>query len=182
VRAVASAIANGTLSSRASVWASRVLPEPVGPSSRMFAGPGVAAGLDPLVVVVDRHGQGLLGLLLPDHVRVEELVDLAGLGQAVPFELGRLGQLFLDDLVAQVDALVADVHAWARDQLLDLLLALPAERALQQVTTIADASHPATPLPGAVRPRLGADGGVPPCHHARVCPRALRARGPTFYL
>ncbi len=36
VRAVASAIANGTFSIRASVWASNVLPEPVGPSSRML--------------------------------------------------------------------------------------------------------------------------------------------------
>ena len=33
---VASAIANGTLRMRASVWASSVLPQPVGPSSRMF--------------------------------------------------------------------------------------------------------------------------------------------------
>ena len=36
VSAVASAIANGTFSSLASVCASRVLPEPVGPSSKMF--------------------------------------------------------------------------------------------------------------------------------------------------
>src|ERR1700759_4663601 len=36
VSAVASAMANGTFSSRARVWARRVLPEPVGPSSRMF--------------------------------------------------------------------------------------------------------------------------------------------------
>jgi hypothetical protein len=45
---------------------------------------GVAAGLDPLVVVVDRDRQRLLGLFLADHVGVEELVDLARLGQAVP--------------------------------------------------------------------------------------------------
>jgi len=51
-------------------------------------------------VVVHGHGQGLLGLLLADHVGVEELVDLAGLGQVVPLELGRLGELFLDDLVS----------------------------------------------------------------------------------
>ena len=36
VSAVASAIANGTFRIRASVWASSVLPQPVGPSSRMF--------------------------------------------------------------------------------------------------------------------------------------------------
>jgi hypothetical protein len=127
----------------------------LGQLDAVLAGPGVTARLDPLVVVVHRYGQGLLGLLLPDHVRVEELVDLAGLGQAVPFELGRLRQFLFDDLVAQVDALVTDVHAWSGDELLDLLLTLSAERALQQITTIADASHPATPLPGAVSPSLG---------------------------
>ena len=36
VRAVASAIANGTFKIRASVWASSVLPDPVGPSSMML--------------------------------------------------------------------------------------------------------------------------------------------------
>jgi hypothetical protein len=38
------------------------------------------ADLDPLVVVVDRDGQLLLGLLLADHVLVEELLDLVGTG------------------------------------------------------------------------------------------------------
>ncbi len=36
VSVVASTMAKGTDSSRARVWASRVLPEPVGPTSRMF--------------------------------------------------------------------------------------------------------------------------------------------------
>src|SRR3712207_7228752 len=39
------------------------------------------AGLHPLVVVVDRHGQRLLGRLLPDDVAVEELEDLLRLRQ-----------------------------------------------------------------------------------------------------
>jgi hypothetical protein len=39
---------------------------------------------------------------------------------------------FLDDLVTEIDALVADVHAGAGDQLLDLPVALPTERALEQ--------------------------------------------------
>jgi hypothetical protein len=73
------------------------------------------------------------GGLLADDVVVQEVVDLTGLGELLELQLGCLGQLLLDDLVAQVDALVADVHAGAGDQLLDLLLRLPAERALQQV-------------------------------------------------
>ena len=91
------------------------------------------ADLDPLVVVVDGDRQDLLGLVLTDHVLVEERVDLVRLRELVELELGGLGELLLDDLVAEVDALVADVHAGAGDELLDLLLALPAEGALQQV-------------------------------------------------
>ena len=106
------------------------------------------AGLHALVVVVDSDGQGSLGDVLADDVGVEELADLDGLGQLVPLELGALGELLLDDLVAEVDALVADVDARARDELLDLLLALPAERALQQVTAVANACHAgASPSP-----------------------------------
>ena len=101
----------------------------------------VAAGLDALVVVVDRDGEGALGVVLADHVGVQELVDLTRLGQLVEGELAGLGEFLLDDLVAQVDALVADVDAGASDQLLDLLLALSAERALEQVTGLADTWH-----------------------------------------
>src|SRR6478752_2845683 len=91
----------------------------------------VAAGVDPLVVVVDGDGEDLLRLLLGDDVLVQLLGDLAGVRELLRLGalLGRLEHLLLDDLLAQVDALVADVHALARDQLADLLLALAAERA-----------------------------------------------------
>src|SRR4029077_4499135 len=120
----------------------------LGQLDALVTGP-VVAGLDALVVVVHGHRQGLLGLVLADHVRVEELVDLPRLGQAVPLELGGLGELLLDDLIAEINALVAYVHAWAGDELLSLFLALTAERALQQVPTVTDACHPDTPLHGA---------------------------------
>jgi hypothetical protein len=68
-------------------------------------------------------------------------VDLSRFGQFVELDVAGLGQLLLDDLVAEVDALIADLHAWTGDELLDLLLALPAERALQQVPAIPDSSH-----------------------------------------
>jgi len=102
---------------------------------------GVALGLDPLVMVVDRHSERLLRVVLADHVAVEEVADLAGLGQLVECEVAGLGQFLLDDLVAEVDALVADVHAGSGDQLLDLLLALSAERTLEQITGLADTCH-----------------------------------------
>jgi hypothetical protein len=53
--------------------------------------------------------------------------DLLGLGQVLQRELGTLGQFLLDDLVAQLDALVADVDAGPGDQLFHLLLGLAAE-------------------------------------------------------
>ena len=104
----------------------------------------VGAELHPLVVVVDRHRERLLGLLLADHVGVEELEDLPRLGQLVEADLGALAELFLDDLVAEVDALVTDVNAGAGDELLHLLLRFATEGALQQITAISDACHATT--------------------------------------
>src|SRR5699024_5204915 len=103
--------------------------------------PDALPRLDPLVVVVDRDGERPLGRVLTDDVLLQEVEDLLRLGQLAQPEVAGLGQLLLDDLVAQVDALVADVHAGARDQLLDLLLALPAEGALQQVAALTHSRH-----------------------------------------
>ena len=117
------------------------------------------AGLDALVVVVDRHGERLLGDVLADHVVLEELEDLARLGQLV--ETGGLCELLLDDLVAQVDALVTDVDTRTGDQLLDLLLALPAERALEQVAAVPIRATDGPPVAGS-RHETGADATRPP--------------------
>ena len=83
------------------------------------------AGADALVVVVDRDGEGLLGRLLADDVLLEEGEDLFRLRQ---LELARglfagFGETLFDDLVAELDAFVADVDAGTGDQLLHLLLA-----------------------------------------------------------
>ena len=97
--------------------------------------------LDALVVVVDGNGQRPLRGVLADDVALEEFADLRGLGQLVELDVVGVGQFLFDDLVAQVDALVADVHAGARNELLDLLLTLSAERALQQVAAVSNARH-----------------------------------------
>src|SRR6185436_7517071 len=89
------------------------------------------AGVDPLVVVVDGDREDLLGPLLADDVLVERELDLAGVRELGNrrLRLGLLEHLLFDDFLAEVDALVADVDALARDELADLFLALSAERA-----------------------------------------------------
>jgi hypothetical protein len=67
----------------------------------------------------------VLGEGLPHDVLVEELVDLRRLGQLVELDLTGLREFLLDDLVAEIDALVADVDAGARNEL--TCLALPAK-------------------------------------------------------
>src|SRR5207245_11328834 len=82
-----------------------------------------------LVVVVHGDGEDLLGTILADHPLVELVEDALGwrnLGDR-QLLLGRAGLLFLNDLAAQIDALVADIHATGpRDEAVDLLLALAA--------------------------------------------------------
>jgi len=81
-------------------------------------------------VVVDGDREGALGGVLADDVLLQNVVDLAWLGQVLQLDrAGRRGQLLVDYLVAEVDALVADVDAGSGDQLLDLALRLAAEAA-----------------------------------------------------
>src|SRR5207253_3358795 len=101
----------------------------------------VLSHLDALVVVVDRDGEGALRLLLRDDVVVQDAVDVARARQVVEIELRRSRELLVDDLVTEVDALVADVDAGTGDQLLDLPLALAAEAAEQLLVAVARPGH-----------------------------------------
>ena len=56
-------------------------------------------------------------------------------------ELRGSGELLVDDLVAEIDALVADVDPGACDELLDLSLALPAEAAEKLLVAVGCACH-----------------------------------------
>ena len=105
------------------------------------------AHADALVVVVDRDGERALRLLLRDDVVVEDGVDVPRAREVVEVERDRGGQLLVDDLVAEIDALVADVDAGAGDELLHLALALAAEAAEQLLVSVARSGHvsPFTP-------------------------------------
>ena len=120
---------------RARVWANSVLPEPVGPISRMFdlsistSEPPVAVH-QPLVMAVDRHGQHLLGVLLADDVLVELGDDLPRRGNLAEQRLAgpAPASLLFEDRLAQVDALAADVDvARAFDQRPHVAVALATE-------------------------------------------------------
>jgi hypothetical protein len=78
---------------------------------------------------------------LADDVVVEDAVDLLRLGQVLQIELRRDGELFVDDLVAEIDALVADVDARPGDEFLDLPLRLSAEATEELLVSVACPSH-----------------------------------------
>ena len=89
-----------------------------------------AAEVDAFIVVVHRHGQGHLGVLLANDILVQYIANLPGRGNHV----GNVRvQVFLrvvgvvQNAHAQVDALVADISARPRDDAGDLLLVLAAE-------------------------------------------------------
>ena len=89
-----------------------------------------------LVVVVHRDGQYALGLVLADHVIVEDGLDVARAGYAFA-GFNQLGlALLTDDIHAELHALVADEHGRSRDQLANLVLAFPAEGAIQGVLAV----------------------------------------------
>src|SRR5436190_940474 len=90
--------------------------------------------LDALVVVVDRDRELLLGLFLADDVLVEELLDFLGDGERGAGAAARLEPVVVrDDVVADLDALVADEHGRTRDQLADVVLVFVTERAAENL-------------------------------------------------
>src|SRR5690606_3457345 len=136
--------------------------------------------LDALVVVVHRHRQRLLRPLLADHVLVEDLEDLLGLGQRAAGALRLLLELLADDVVAQLHAFIADEHARARDQLADLVLALPAERAAEALAAVAGTARSVFGHAFADRSLRGGsarESHPRPGPQARPGPRASRGRG-----
>jgi len=103
-------------------------------------------------VVVDGDGERPLGAFLPDHVLVEDVVDLARLREVLELEGRRSRQLLIDDFVTEIDALVADVDAGSGDQLLDLPLRLAAETAEELLVRFGGTCQRKTPSARFARP------------------------------
>src|SRR6266576_176953 len=88
-------------------------------------------GIDALVVVIDGYGEGLLGAVLPDYVLVQDVFDFR--------RRGDLGDGFRDlalfvlrqDLIAERNALIADVDRRSGDEFPDRILGFAAERAAE---------------------------------------------------
>src|SRR3979490_2831965 len=95
--------------------------------------------VEPLVVVMDRDREHLLGMALADYVIVEDLADFLR-GRDAVARLHQRGLVFLtDDIHAEFNAFVADEYGGSRDQFADFMLALATERAIQRVLGVARA-------------------------------------------
>src|SRR3989449_6828026 len=101
----------------------------------------------PLVVIVYGDREHLLGMVLTDHIVIEDFADFLRRRDAVARFHQRGLVLLADDVHAQLDALVADEDGRAGNELADLVLALAAERAIERILGIASANlaHPCSP-------------------------------------
>src|SRR6516164_5721402 len=103
--------------------------------------------VETLVVIMDRDREHLLGVVLTDDIVVKNFAYLLG-GRDAVARLHQRGFILLaDDVHAQFDALVANEHGRAGDELAHLVLALAAERAVERILGIvaADLAHLRTP-------------------------------------
>src|SRR5690606_28565932 len=81
-----------------------------------------------------------LGAVLPDHVIIERTADvLRGRHAAVLLAGEAALGLLADDVVAQLDTLVADEHGRARDELPHLVLRLAAKAAVKRALAVGSA-------------------------------------------
>jgi len=88
-------------------------------------------------VIVHRDREDLFRTILADHISVEFFLDLFRLRQLAILKSRSLFlQFILDDVVAKLDAFVADIHGRTRNQLADFVLTLSAKRTIQQFVLV----------------------------------------------
>ena len=92
--------------------------------------------MEALVVVVHRDRQHFLGLLLANHVLVENFLDFLRLGQLVVPGLAGVLKLFANNIVTELNAFVTDKDGWTRNQLADFMLALAAKRTIEEFAVL----------------------------------------------
>src|SRR5262249_48873025 len=85
--------------------------------------------IDSLVMLIDGHGELLLGLILTYHVIIEKLFDLNGFGKRWAVCLRLLVGVVGNNFVANIYTLIADVYGGACNKLLDFVLCLSAKGA-----------------------------------------------------
>ena len=62
-------------------------------------------------MVVDRHRKHFLGMLLTDHILIQDRIDFLWHGQTVAFSVfSGFRDLFTNDVVAQLHTLIADKY------------------------------------------------------------------------
>jgi hypothetical protein len=83
--------------------------------------------LNPLVVVVYGDRKLLLRFILADDVLIEKTFDLRRLWKVDVFRRRFVILIFIDDVLANANALIADENGGARDQFANVILALVAE-------------------------------------------------------
>jgi hypothetical protein len=74
--------------------------------------------------------------MLPDYILTENFLDLVRTRKLVSSALSALLELFANDVVAQLDAFIADEHRRSGNEFAYLVLALAAERAIQQFAVV----------------------------------------------
>ena len=116
-----------------------------------------------LVVVVHRYRQNLLRTLLTNHILIKDAADFFRRRQ---FMRAALSLCFLhlltDDVIAQVDALVADKDRGAGNQFAHFMLAFATEGAIKQfavVLAVAGVSHSIDPNPIGLQHKMKAIAG-----------------------
>ena len=111
--------------------------------------------LDALVVVIDGDGQLLLGPLLADDVLIQELLDFLGRRQGRAAAAVLEAVVVRNDVVADLDALVADEDGRPGDELANVVLVLVTEGAPQDLGFPSLFHHAVSPAlsPVALRPK-----------------------------
>ena len=96
-------------------------------------------------MVVYSHRQAFFRLILTDNVIVEDGPDFTGPRHVTVVDLHIFAKFFFDDLIAQLNAFVANVYSRTCDELFYLFLSFSAKRAFELALFIAKLKHYLSP-------------------------------------